>query len=98
MVKLTKLKLAINQKTNRLQEDFRIFSTGRKMRNNENRMISSSNCRDSMTECVDNNPFEVLQRSLMNTLRFDQIHGHKKKHDETKCLFAKEQCDIFTEE
>lgn len=51
-----------------------------------------------MTECVDNNPFEVLQRSLMNTLRFDQIHGHKKKHDETKCLFAKEQCDIFTEE
>lgn len=31
-----------------------------------------------MTECADNNPFEVLQRSLMNILRFDQIHGHKK--------------------
>jgi len=98
MVKLTELKIAINQKTNRLQEDFRVFSTGWKKKNNENRMISSSNYRYWMTECVDNNPFEVLQRSLMNTLRFDQIHGHKKKHDETKCLFAKEQCDIFTEE
>ena len=61
-----------------------------------------------MTECADNNPFEVLQRSSMNILRSDQKarskfmvtkkEREKKKHDERKWLFAKEQCDIFTEE
>ena len=35
MVKLTELKLAINLKANRFQEDFRIFITRRKKRNNE---------------------------------------------------------------
>ena len=60
-----------------------------------------------VTECADNNPFEVLQRSLMNILRSDQKarskfmvtkKEKKKKLDERKCLFAKEQCDISTEE
>lgn len=59
MGKLTELKLAINLKANRLQEDTRIFSTRRKKRNNEWRMIHSSE-KPGVTERVDNKAFEVL--------------------------------------
>ena len=50
-----------------------------------------------MTECVDNNPFEVLQRSLMNTLRFDQIHGHKKKNMMRQNAYLQKNSVIFSQ-